>query len=93
MGPQGLDGCIIARKLCLSQSGVNLVMANLMQTHDRTALATFELGDKVMKALARLGRDRALAERANRHFRQFDLILVQPAGKRMARFGQKARGV
>ncbi|VVT19997.1 hypothetical protein RV134_310161 [Roseovarius sp. EC-HK134] len=67
--------------------------ANLMQAHHRAPFAALQFGHKVMQALARLGRDWAQAKRANGPFRQFNLILSQPAGKRMACARQKARGV
>ena len=93
MRAQGLDTGIIARQFTFRQRRVNLVVANLVQAHHRATLAAFQLGHKVMQALAHLGRDRALAKRANWVFRQFDLILLLAAGKRMTRAGQKARGV
>lgn len=85
MGAQRLDAGITPRQLAFRQRGVNLVVANLVQPHHRATLAAFQLGHKVMKALAHLRRDRALAKRANWVFRQFDLILLLPAGKRMTR--------
>lgn len=93
MRAQGLDTGIITRQFTLRQRRVDLVVANLVQAHHRATLAAFQLGHKVMQALAHLGRDRALAKRANWVFRQFDLILLLAAGKRMTRAGQKARGV
>lgn len=93
MRAQGRDTGIIARQFCFGQGRMNLIMANLVQTHHRATLAALQLGDKVMQALALLRRNGTLAERANGRFRQFDLILLQPAGKRRTPVGQKARGV
>ena len=93
MRAQRLDSGITARQFTFRQRRVDLVVANLVQAHHRASLASLQLGDKVMQALAHLRRDRALAKRANWVFRQFDLILLLPAGKRMTRAGQKARGV
>ena len=66
MGAQGRDGVKVAGKLGLGQGGVNFVVTDLMQEHGRPVFATLEAGDQVMLALAGIGRNWAVAERANR---------------------------
>lgn len=91
MGAQRLDARIVARQFGLGERGMNLVVTDLVQQHDRTALAPLEARHEVVKALAHHRRDRAQAERAYRVVRQFSLILSLAAGKRMPRIGEKAR--
>ena len=68
MGAQGIDGVITAHQFCLGQGSVDLVMADLVQKHDRPALAAAQFRRQVMQALFRILRDRAVAKRADGRF-------------------------
>lgn len=68
MGAQGVDGVVAARQFCLGQGGVDLVMADLVQKHDRPALAAAQFRRQVMEALLGIFWDRAMAKRANGRF-------------------------
>ncbi len=65
MGAQGLHRVVAACKLGLGQRGVDLVVADLVQKHRGPALAAAQARDQVVQALLRVGRDGALAERAD----------------------------
>lgn len=62
---QALDRIELARQLSLAQRGMDFVMANLMKQHGRSAFATPQFRDKVMKTLARIRRNCATAQRTN----------------------------
>ena len=66
MGAQCLNRRITARQLCLGQGRMNLGMANLVQEHRGSALAATQLRHEVVQALARMGRNRPVAVRADR---------------------------
>ena len=68
MGAQGFDGVVAAGQFGLGQGGVNLIVADLMQKHDRPALAAAQFRRQVMQALFRILRDRAVAKRADGRF-------------------------
>lgn len=63
---QGFYGTVIACQFGLSQRGVNFIVANLMEQHDRAAFATLQLGHQMVEALTRLGRNRSIAKWADR---------------------------
>ncbi len=69
MRAQGLDRVETARQFGLRQGSVDLFVANLVQQHGGSALASFEFWDQMMQAAAALG-DRAVAKRT-------DLIAVR----------------
>lgn len=86
MGAQRINAVIAARKLGLGQCRVDFIMANLMQQDRRAPFTTAQLGDQVMQALLRLGRDRAVAKGANR-------VCVRAHGLRLwLRSGQEGGG-
>jgi len=80
MRPEFLGGVIVPRKLGFGQGRVDLVMANLMQAHDRATFAAFELGHKMVKALTGLGRNGPPAQGTNRVLRVAHLITGHLAG-------------
>ena len=65
MGAQRVDGVVVPGKLGLGERGVDFVVADLVEKDCRPALAATEFRDKVVEALARIGRNGALAERAD----------------------------
>lgn len=65
MGAQRVYGVVVPGKLGLGERGVDFVVADLMEKDSRPALAAAEFRDKVVKALARVGRNWAFAERAD----------------------------
>lgn len=93
MRPQRLDRAVLPRQFRLRQRRMYLVVTDLVQAHDRPALAALQLGHKVMQALPGTGRNRPQAERANRVLGQFVLILSDSAGKRLAQRVKMTRGV
>ena len=66
MRPQRLDCAEVPGELRLGERCVYLVVTNLVQPHDRAALAAFELGNKVVQALPGLGGDGSVAQGADR---------------------------
>ena len=68
MGAQGRNSVVAARQFRLGQGGVDLVVADLVQKHDRPALAAAQFRRQVMQALFRILRDRAAAKRADGRF-------------------------
>lgn len=54
-------------QLSFGQGRVDFIVTNLMQQHDRPALAALELGDQMMQALPRICGNLPAAQRANRH--------------------------
>ena len=69
MGAQGLDRAETARQFGFGQRGVDFLVANLVQQHGGSALASFEFWDQMMQTATAFG-DRAVAKRA-------DLIAVR----------------
>ena len=65
MAAQGVDAVVAAGQFGLGQGSVNLIVANLMEQHDRPALAAAQFRRQVMKALLGIRRDRAVAKRAD----------------------------
>ena len=55
----------LPRQLGLGEDRVDFVVADLMDQDRRAVRAALHLGDEVMDALARMGRDGAQAERAD----------------------------
>lgn len=66
MGAQRLDAAVVSRQLGLRQGGVDFIVADLMQQHDRPTLPAAQLWDQMVPALFGMGRDRTLAERTSR---------------------------
>ena len=64
MGAQGFDGVVAAGQFGLGQGGVNFIVADLMQKHDRPALAAAQFRRQVMQALLGVLWNRSLAQRA-----------------------------
>ena len=93
MPTQRLDRIELPRQFHFRQRRVDLVVTDLVQPHDRPALAALQLGHKVMQALPGTGRNGPQAERANRVLGQFVLILSDSAGKRLAQRVKMTRGV
>lgn len=65
MGAQRFDGVVIAGQLRFGQGGMDFIVTNLMQQHDRPALTPTQFRRQVMQALLGILRDRAIAQRAN----------------------------
>lgn len=63
---QGLDTGILSRQFRLGQRGMNFIVTDLLKQDGRPALSPFKLGDQVMMALTRIGRNRAVAKRTDR---------------------------
>ena len=85
MRAQGLDRVEVAHKFGLGQSGMNLLMTDLMQQNRWTALASFEFWDQMMQAAASVG-DRAVAKRTDRIAVRHDGLKLAPErgeGKRV----------
>ena len=85
MRAQCLGRVILARQFRLGQGRVDLVMADLMYTHDWPALAALQLGRQVMQALLCIWRYWAQADRAIWNDVVYRLILSALPAKRVAR--------
>ena len=68
MRPQGFAGVIVARKFGFGQSGVDFLVADLMQQHRLAALAAAQAWDQVVAALRDIVRDRPATKRTYRSF-------------------------
>ena len=79
MGPQSFNGRIIPGQFGFGQGCVDFVVADLMEKHRGPALAAPEFRDKVVVALADLGRNGPTAKRADRIAHK-DQSMSGPAG-------------
>ena len=73
MVAQGRDGVEAARQFGFGQGGMDFIMTDLMQQHDRPALAAAQLRRQVMQALLGILRNGAIAKWADGcviHYRQ-----------------------
>lgn len=78
---QRINRVIGPRKFGFRQGRVDLVMANLVQQNRLTPFAPAQFGDQVVLALFRLGRDRALAQGANRIVHRGEYGAIGDGGK------------
>lgn len=60
-----LDAGVFSGQFAFAESGVDFVVAYLVQTHDRPALSATQPGREVVQALPRLGRNRTATKRAD----------------------------
>ncbi len=93
MRAQRFGRVIVARKFGFGQGRVDFVVADLMHTHDRPALAALQLGRQVVQALPGVRRDWAQADRADWNGIVYRLILAALTAKRVARYSAEARGI
>jgi len=63
---QRFDGAEALGQFALAQAGVDFLVADVVQQNRLAPFAAAQAGDEVMQALRDMGRDRPVAERADR---------------------------
>ena len=79
MSPEGLNRVVVTRQFRLAQRGMDFVVANLVQQHERAAFAASEFRDQMVLTLLDLRGYRSIAQRTDRVAHN-DQSTMGPAG-------------